>query len=203
MGEILRMIKSLDILIQQCTACHLCKNNPKDTTPVPGVGPTNAKLMIVGEAPGLDEVFQSEPFVGRCGKLLTKTLEDCGIRRDDCYITNTIKCASRKGGKNVPPHITSQKFCSNKWLWQEVETIRPTVIMTLGNTAFQAIDCFTKRTLSNMINGEPEFFYFSDSRKDGYYAVANYHPSYIMQHGRKYHEKFVEQIKKAKELLNE
>lgn len=197
------MIKSLDILIQQCTACHLCKNNPKDTTPVPGIGPTNAKLMIIGESPGIDEIFDGEPFVGRSGKLLNKTLKDCGIDRENCYITNVVKCLSRDHGKNVLPAKVDQKFCSNKWLWQEVETIRPIVIITLGNTAFQAIDCFTKRKLSDMINGEPEFFYFSDSFRDGYYAVANYHPSYIMQHGRKYHEKFVEQIKKAKELLNE
>ena len=96
-----------------CTRCTLCETR---TNVVAGKGNKNAKLMLVGEAPGADEDLLGEPFVGRCGDLLTKMLTDLGIHRENVYITNTVKCRPVEGKKNRPPKKEEIQSCKS-WLW--------------------------------------------------------------------------------------
>ena len=91
--------------------------------------------MFVGEAPGADEDIQGEPFVGRAGQLLTKIIEAIGLRREDVYIANVIKCRP-PGNRNPEPDEVEQ---CEPFLFRQIDTIKPKVIVALGKFAAQAL----------------------------------------------------------------
>lgn len=115
--------------------CELCPLH-KDAQYVclMGSGTRKASIMIVGEAPGAREDETHRAFVGPAGQLLTELLEGVGIQREDCYITNAVKC--RPPG-NANPSRSEAKICSNTYLTEEVDRVGPTHILALGNTALQ------------------------------------------------------------------
>ena len=90
--------------------------------------------MFVGEAPGADEDIQGEPFVGRAGQLLTKIIEAIGLRREDVYIANVIKCRP-PGNRNPEPDEVEQ---CEPFLFRQIDTIKPKVIVALGKFAAQS-----------------------------------------------------------------
>jgi len=100
-----------------------------------GHGPTNAEVMIVGEAPGANEDEGGLPFQGRAGQLLNRILLEKGISRDKVYVTNAVKC---RPPENATPNKTQIKAC-NDYLVKEIEAVKPKVIVTLGNTPLQAV----------------------------------------------------------------
>ncbi len=85
-------MNSLNRLEEEVRVCKLCRLASTRINAVPGEGSINAKLMLVGEAPGRNEDKQGRPFVGSAGKLLDQVLSDAGIVREDVYITNIVKC---------------------------------------------------------------------------------------------------------------
>ena len=101
-----------------------------------GSGKRSAQLMIVGEAPGAREDDEHAAFVGPAGQLLTSLLEEVGISREECYITNVCKC--RPPGNRTPTR-SEAKVCSNTYLAKEIQRVRPKVILALGNTALQGV----------------------------------------------------------------
>jgi uracil-DNA glycosylase family 4 len=111
-----------------CTRCRLAKGR---TQVVFGVGHPNADLMFIGEGPGYYEDKQGEPFVGAAGQLLTKLLGEIGLRREDVYICNVVKCRPPGNRDPLPDEIESCR----PFLEGQLETIRPRVIVTLGNFA--------------------------------------------------------------------
>lgn len=169
---------------------------------VPGVGPMNANLMLVGEAPGADEDLQDEPFVGRAGDLLNKILQDSGLSRSEAYITNIVKCRptiDNKQKKNRPPTVEEIAACK-KVLWRELQTVAPAAIITLGATA-------TKTLLSKCA----ELYSFNSKFKMEDYVgqvcgvpymkakiIPAYHPSYLLQHGKHLLDKEIEIFKFVK-----
>ncbi len=116
-----------------CTRCKLNRLGRRQI--VFGVGNPNADLMFVGEAPGHDEDVQGEPFVGRAGQLLTKIIEAIGLKREDVYIANVIKCRPPEN-RNPEPDEVDQ---CEPFLFRQVETIRPKVIVALGTFAAHAL----------------------------------------------------------------
>ncbi|HUE87772.1 MAG TPA: uracil-DNA glycosylase [Vicinamibacterales bacterium] len=117
-------------------ACTRCKLHALGRTQVVfGVGNPDADLMFVGEAPGADEDLQGEPFVGRAGQLLTRIIEAIGLRRDEVYIANIIKCRP-PGNRNPEPDEVEQ---CEPFLFQQVAAIRPKVIVALGKFAAQSL----------------------------------------------------------------
>jgi DNA polymerase len=115
-----------------CTRCGLCATR---TQVVFGVGPLDAPLLFVGEAPGEDEDLQGEPFVGRAGQLLTRTLLKLGVERRRVHIANILKC--RPPG-NRTPQFDEMQACM-PWLTKQLAAIRPRVLCALGNIAVQAL----------------------------------------------------------------
>lgn len=113
---------------------------------VPAVGPRDAKIVILGEAPGAVEVQRGEPFVGPSGKLLTQTMAQAGIRRDQCYITNVVKEKPPKNdikefidlSKKVPKISTKGEFYLNA-LHRELDGLNANVIVPTGNTGLFAL----------------------------------------------------------------
>lgn len=96
---------------------------------VPGVGPENADVMFVGEAPGADEVEQGEPFVGRAGKRLNEILQDIGVDRSEIYVTNLVKIRPPDNRDPKSDEIDAWK----PLLEREIKRVDPETIVTLGN----------------------------------------------------------------------
>ena len=116
----------------ECTRCKLAGGRQHI---VFGVGAADAQLMFVGEGPGADEDAQGEPFVGRAGQLLTKMIEAMGLRREQVYIANVVKC--RPPG-NRDPEPDEVAACE-PFLKAQIAAVRPRVIVGLGRVAVQTL----------------------------------------------------------------
>ncbi len=133
-----------------------------------GVGNPQADLMFVGEGPGADEDIQGEPFVGRAGQLLTKIIEAIGLRREDVYIANVIKCRP-PGNRNPEPDEVAQ---CEPFLFRQVDMVKPKVIVALGKFAAQ---CLLRSTEPiTRIRGK-EFKYRESI------LMPTYHPAYLLR----------------------
>ena len=118
-------------LKKECLACRRCQLCETRTNVVFGVGNPDAEVMFIGEGPGEQEDLQGEPFVGRAGKLLDDMLELIYLDRSKIYIANMVKC---RPPKNRDPLNIEQEACS-VWLTQQIELIRPKIIVCLGRIA--------------------------------------------------------------------
>lgn len=124
--------------IRRCTRCPLHKSR---RNPVPGEGNKNSSVMFVGEAPGATEDEMGRPFVGAAGKLLTMVMESYGMKREDVYITNVVKC--RPPG-NREPKDEEINACSI-FLKSQMLLLKPRIIVTLGNVAGKTIFSMANR----------------------------------------------------------
>jgi uracil-DNA glycosylase len=129
-------------LRERALACIKCANLAAARKNVVfGVGNIDAELMFVGEAPGADEDEQGEPFVGRAGQLLTKIIETMGLTRGDVYIGNILKCRPDTPGQsagNRKPTSDEMATCI-PYLHEQIDLIRPRVIVALGATAVEGL----------------------------------------------------------------
>ncbi|MFN2486256.1 MAG: uracil-DNA glycosylase family protein [Acidimicrobiia bacterium] len=118
----------LEAVAVVCTKCRLSETR---TQVVFGVGDPAADLMFVGEAPGLNEDRQGEPFVGVAGQLLNRLLSEIGLNRENVYIANVIKCRPPQNRDPLPDEID----CCKGYLRSQISLIDPNVVVTLGNFA--------------------------------------------------------------------
>lgn len=149
--------------------------------PVVGIGPSNASIMIVGEAPGEDESIAEEPFIGQAGMMLNKLLQAAGLNRDELYIANLVNCRPTEGKRNRPPTKAEITAC-NGWLIKQILSVRPKVIFTLGKLpTFNLLKLKTASKLHDYIGKESEW------KRDDFECkiIPNLHPSYVMQYGKK------------------
>jgi len=122
---------SLDELNMQIYGCKRCRLWQGAKHGVPGEGPLNAKVMLVGQNPGADEDETGRPFVGRAGKFLTKTLAEYGIKREDVFITNIVKHVSPENRKPFADEVAA---CL-PYLRAQISIIKPKIIVLLGASA--------------------------------------------------------------------
>src|SRR5919201_186749 len=149
--------------------CSRCKLHTLGRTQVVfGVGNPSADLMFVGEAPGADEDIQGEPFVGRAGQLLTKIIEAIGLKREDVYIANVIKC--RPPGNRTPEQDEVEPC--EPFLFQQIDTIKPKVIVALGKFAAQCL----LRTNDPITRIRGREFKYRDA-----ILIPTYHPAYLLR----------------------
>lgn len=130
----------LDDLKNQALSCHACTLGDTRTNLVFGAGNSEARVLIVGEAPGKNEDLQGEPFVGAAGKYLNELLELADLEREDVYIANVLKCRPPQNRNPKPEEIQA---CA-PFLREQTRSIDPEVIVTLGNFATKFIlktDC--------------------------------------------------------------
>lgn len=118
-------------LRDRAMACYDCELSATRTNVVFGVGDSDADLMLVGEAPGKNEDLEGEPFVGRAGQLLDALLSDIGLRREEVYIANVLKCRPPGNRDPQPGEIDACKG----YLREQIRLVRPRVVVTLGNFA--------------------------------------------------------------------
>jgi uracil-DNA glycosylase len=159
--ELLEWVKSM---ILPCTRCPLSQSR---RNAVPGEGNPHASLMLVGEAPGASEDAQGRPFVGASGRLLSELLASIGLRREQVFITNVVKC---RPPANREPQEDEILAC-NDFLLSQIALIQPKVIATLGRHAGQTLiasDLSISRS-----HGRPLY-------KQGIFFVPLFHPAYAL-----------------------
>ena len=127
-GDILLALELLNFQIYGCKKCRLWQGAKHA---VPGEGPINAKVMLVGQNPGSEEDESGRPFVGRAGKFLTKVLLENGIKREDVFITNIVKHVSPKNRKPFSDEVNA---CL-PYLDAQISAIKPKIIVLLGASA--------------------------------------------------------------------
>lgn len=151
--------------VLNCKRCCLYKTRKNI---VFGEGNPYAKILFLGEAPGEEEDIEGRPFVGRAGKLLTQIIEAMGLRREDVYITNALKC---RPPHNRSPYPEEIKACFD-YLKRQIDIIRPWVICALGRFANLAL---SKEDLSlSRLHGK-EYIY------EGIKVIPTFHPAYLLR----------------------
>lgn len=125
-------IEELEKTIVDCKRCKLCNNR---TNIVFGTGNKNADIMFIGEGPGADEDIQGIPFVGKAGRLMNMAFEGIGIKREEVYIANIVKC---RPPANRNPEKDETEACMN-YLRNQVMIVKPKIIVLLGSVALKNI----------------------------------------------------------------
>lgn len=152
-------------LVRECPRCRLCEHR---THAVPGEGPADARLVVVGEGPGAREDETGRPFVGRAGDLLTDILAAIDLPREQVFICNVVKC--RPPG-NRKPQQDEIDACV-PYLQRQLEIIKPAVILAMGGTAAETL-LGTKQPLGSLRNRVHEF--------RGMPLVVTYHPAALLR----------------------
>lgn len=159
--------KCLEVEVKACIKCELSKQR---TQTVFGVGNRDADLMVIGEAPGADEDAQGEPFVGRAGQLLNQMLLAVGLKREQVYIANIVKC---RPPNNRDPRPEEAAACE-AYLKQQIALIRPKVILAVGRVAAQNL-LKTEQKVGSM---RGQGFTFGEQNIP---VVVTYHPAYLLR----------------------
>lgn len=154
--------------IGDCTRCKLSMGRNKI---VFGDGDPNARLMFVGEGPGADEDAQGVPFVGRAGQLLNNMITAMGLKREQVYIANVVKC--RPPGNRVPE--PDEAHTCMQFLHQQIEVVRPEVLVALGSTAATYL-LAAKASLSSL-RGRIHSY-------RGAKLIVTYHPAFLLRDPR-------------------
>lgn len=127
------MLSELAELYREIQVCQKCALGQSRSHAVPGEGPDDAAIMFIGEAPGFHEDRQGRPFVGAAGSYLNELLYGIGLRREEVYITNVIKC---RPPANRDPQPVEIETCQ-PYLDRQIALIRPKLIVTLGRFSMQ------------------------------------------------------------------
>lgn len=183
-----KSLEELRAAIGDCQRCKLCSGR---TNLVFGVGNPNAKLMFVGEGPGRDEDLQGEPFVGRAGQLLTDIItKGMGLKRDDVYIANVVKCRPPENRNPEPDEVAA----CEPFLRKQIDLIRPKIIVGLGKFAVQTL--LQSKVPITKVRGNWHSYH-------GIKLMPTFHPAYLLRNPAD--KKLVwEDIKKViKELRDE
>ena len=158
----------LSLVRNEALNCQKCPLGKMRKNVVFGAGDINAKLMFVGEAPGHEEDIQGLPFVGEAGMLLTKIIEAMGIKREDVYICNILKCRPPQN-RNPLPEETS--MCID-YLHAQIAMIKPRIICALGKFASQAL-LGTEISIGKLRGNWHEY--------RGIKFMPTYHPAYLLR----------------------
>ena len=153
-------LEELNNQILKCEKCALCKTR---INVVPGGGSANADIMFIGEGPGKNEDEQGVPFIGAAGKLLDKLIESIGLTREDIYIANVIKCRPPGNRDHLPEEVDA----CHDWLNQQIEIIKPKLIVLLGR---HSMDRFLPNQKISLDHGKPK-------RRNGQIYFPIYHPA--------------------------
>lgn len=151
--------------VAACRQCALCESR---TQTVFGSGSASSGWMVIGEAPGESEDRQGEPFVGRAGQLLTEMLRAIGLKRDDVFITNILKC---RPPNNRDPLKTEVEACSD-YLHRQIAWLKPKIILAVGRVSAQNL-LKTDKAIGQLRGTVHSL--------DGIPLVVVYHPAYLLR----------------------
>ncbi|MBE5819877.1 MAG: uracil-DNA glycosylase [Clostridiales bacterium] len=162
------MYQTWEELEEACKKCSKCKLYTGRKKVVIGTGNKNAKIMFIGEGPGADEDIQGIPFVGKAGKLMDQAFQGIGIKREEVYIANIVKC---RPPNNRNPEEDEASSC-REFLNMQIKLVNPEIIVLLGNVA-----------LKNILGKE---YGITSSRgkwveKDGIKYLPTFHPAALLR----------------------
>lgn len=157
--------KELKQRVAGCTACGLHKTRIQT---VFGVGNVDAEWMVIGEAPGASEDEQGEPFVGKAGMLLNEMLQAVGLKREEVFIANILKCRPPRNRDPIPEEVEA----CEPFLKQQVAFIKPKIILAVGRVAAQNL--LKTNTPIGRLRGKPH-------RYGEIPVVVLYHPAYLLR----------------------
>lgn len=161
--------RQLEIVGQEVAACTQCEELARTRTrTVLHDGSPMARLCFIGEAPGADEDKEGVPFVGKAGQLLTKIIEACGLKREDVYICNVLRCRPPNNRTPLPDEVSN---CRG-FLHRQLAIVQPEYICCLGASAAQTI-LETTRSIGAL---RKTFYEFR-----GAAVLCTYHPSYLLR----------------------
>ena len=187
----------LALIAWQILNCRKCPLHKTRKNPVPGEGNPQAKTILIGEAPGYWEDIKGKPFVGAAGKFLDTLLATANLTRQQIYITNILKC---RPPRNRPPQPNETKACT-PYLDKQIQTIKPKIIITLGNHATAYI--FQKAQLPytsiTQQHGKPQNTQLLGIRLTIY---PTFHPAAAL-HNPKYKTLLQQDFQKLKQTLNQ
>ncbi len=167
-------LKKLEEEIKSCTKCSLWKTKKNY---VVGEGNPDAKLMFIGEAPGREEDIQGRPFVGSAGKLLTELIENViGLKREDVYIANVLKC---RPPNNRDPRPEEIKACT-PYLIRQIDLINPSFIVCLGRYSAKFIFDLFNLKFTNITKVKGKIFEVIRSDGSVLQIMATYHPAAVL-----------------------
>ncbi len=171
---------ALKVIREDLGDCTRCKLSATRNKIVFGVGDPHAELLFVGEGPGADEDAQGEPFVGRAGQLLNNMIKAMGLRREDVYIANIVKC---RPPANRPPERDESETCS-PFLMRQIAAIKPKVIVALGATAAKGLLALS----APMTELRGRWYDFKPAGSDpswpGSQLAVTYHPAFLLRDPR-------------------
>ena len=176
--------EELEEACNNCTKCKLCTNRHNV---VIGTGNKNAKIMFIGEGPGADEDLQGIPFVGKAGKLMDKALDGIGIKREEIYIANIVKC---RPPNNRNPEYEEADSCK-EYLDSQIKLVNPEIIVLLGSVALKNI--LGKEYGITLSRGK----WFE---KDGIKYMPTFHPAALLRDETKKID-FWKDLKRVKEIF--
>lgn len=182
---------ALQEIAKRVNVCQLCELSKGRINAVPGDGNPNAKLMVIGEAPGKYEDLQGKPFVGMSGRFLNKYLEAAGISRQEAFVTNAVKCRPPSNRKPTEVEIETCR----PYLIAQIEAIKPQLLLALGTSACNALGI--KYTHLSEVKGK-----LIDIDLGGLKVkcFVTFHPSFPMRFPSK-RETFLEDLKQVKKML--
>jgi DNA polymerase len=158
-------LEQLTDCVQRCRRCPLFRDR---TRTVPGEGPFQARIMIVGEGPGAEEDREGRPFVGPAGQLLTKMLQAIQLDRREVFITNRVKCRPPGNRKPGPEELNA---CF-PFLKEQIRLINPLILVALGTFAAQGLTGLD-RSISTL-RGKSYFF-------QDILCIPSYHPAFLLR----------------------
>ena len=159
-------MNAVDVLAEvasQVKTCEKCPLHFSRKNAVPGEGPADAEIMFIGEGPGFYENEQGRPFVGQAGKFLEELLAEIGLKREQVFIANVVKC--RPPGNRDPEPV--ELAACNGYLERQIEAINPCIVVTLGRFSMAK---FLPNTKISEIHGRPSWV-------DGRLIVPMFHPA--------------------------
>ena len=162
-GEGMGEEHTLQAVSQEVAACKLCALHAWRKLSVPGEGPANAEILLIGEGPGFHENEQGRPFVGAAGKFLDELLAKANLKRSEVFITNVVKCRPPNNRDPLPEELGACKG----YLERQIEAINPKIIVTLGRFSMAH---FLPNARISSIHGQA-------SRVNGRLVIAMYHPA--------------------------
>lgn len=180
------MINNWEELEEKCKNCDKCDLAKTRKNVVIGTGNKNAKIMFIGEGPGADEDMQGVPFVGKAGKLMDKAFEGIGIKREEVYIANIVKC---RPPQNRNPEDEEAQNC-REYLESQIKLVNPRIIVLLGSVS-----------LKNILGKE---YGITQERgkiieKDGIKYIPTFHPAALLRDEEKKID-FFKDLKKVVEM---
>ncbi|MCC5791978.1 MAG: uracil-DNA glycosylase [Legionellaceae bacterium] len=162
-------VQPLAILAEEVAACTRCPLHQTRSKTVFSRGNPQARLMIIGEAPGFYEDQSGRPFVGKAGRLLTQMLRSIGLTEEEVYIANVLKC---RPPHNRDPAAEEIAQCS-AYLSRQIELVKPGLILALGRFAGQFL--FGKPLPLRQLRGQRHHYQHTP-------CMVSYHPAYLLRH---------------------